>query len=267
MKESTFVKHTTLFLHSVDFVKNSFVFDELDSTNATAKELAKKGAQEGTVVIARTQTHGRGRFDRRWESPEGGVYLSLVLRPQVPLEKTSLLSFLAALAVAKTIATYGVQATIKWPNDVRVNGKKIAGILLESEGGGSTSTYVVVGIGMNLAIDLKQLSAELQTTSTSLLNEVHQAVDYHKFLQTFFRIFEHFYAIYQEQRFSNILAEWKTFTDTLGKQVKIQTITETVQGTAVDIDESGFLLLRTSEGELKKILSGDCLYFDELHHA
>jgi BirA family biotin operon repressor/biotin-[acetyl-CoA-carboxylase] ligase len=248
-------------------VKNPFVFDELDSTNATAKDLAKKGAQEGTVVLARTQKQGRGRFDRRWESPEGGVYLSLVLRPQVPLEKTSLLSFLAALAVAKTITTYGVQATIKWPNDVRVNGKKIAGILLESEGEGPTSTYVVVGIGINLAIDLKQLSAELQTTSTSLLNEIHQAVDYHKFLQTFFRIFEHSYVVYQEQRFSNIIAEWKTYADTLGKQVKIQTIAETVQGTAVDVDESGFLLLRTIEGELKKILSGDCLYFDELHHA
>jgi BirA family transcriptional regulator, biotin operon repressor / biotin---[acetyl-CoA-carboxylase] ligase len=267
MKESLFVKHTTLFLRSLDFVKNPVVFDELESTNATAKDLAKKGAQEGTVVIARTQKQGRGRFDRRWESPEGGMYLSLVLRPKVSLEKTSLLSFVGALAVAKTINTYGVHATIKWPNDVRINGRKIAGILLESEAKGSTISSVIMGIGVNLAIDLQRLPAELQMTSTSLQNELHEAVDYDTFLQTFFKMFQHSYVIFQEQRFSDVIAEWKTYADTLGKQVRIQTMTETLQGTAVDVDESGFLLLRTTAGVTKKVLSGDCLYFDELHHA
>lgn len=267
MKESAFVKHTTVFLRSLDFVKNPCVFDEVDSTNATAKDLAKKGAQEGTVVLARTQKQGRGRFDRRWESPEGGVYLSLVLQPQVPLKNISLLSFVAALAVVKTINTYGVHATIKWPNDVRVNRRKIAGILLESEGEGSTITSVIVGIGVNLGIDLKRLPVELQTNSTSLQDELLRVVDYDKFLKKFFSMFHYLYVIYQEHRFSDIIAEWKTFADTLGKQVRIQTMTETLQGTAVDVDESGFLLLRTSEGEIMKVLSGDCLYFDALDHA
>ena len=118
------------------------------------------------------------------------MYLSVVLRPKVSLEKTSLLSFVAALAVAKTITTYGVPAVIKWPNDVRVNGRKIAGILLESEGGGPQIDYVVVGIGINLAVDPKRLSAEIQGRSTSLSNEQPHPVDYHDFLQTFFLMFQ-----------------------------------------------------------------------------
>jgi len=269
MKESTYVKKTTGFLNKFDFdfVKKPFVFDELDSTNLSAKDLAKAGAEEGTVVIARTQRHGRGRFERSWESPEGGVYLSVILRPRVPHEKTSLLPFVAALAVAKTINAYGIHATIKWPNDVRVNGRKIAGILLESEGKGPAIDYVVVGIGINLAVDLMRLSTEIQSKSTSLQNEVHHPVDYYEFLKTFFMKFEHFYEIFKGQRYAEIIDEWKMYSDTLGKSVRVKTMTEILQGTAVDVDQSGFLLLWTASGETKKILSGDCLYFDELDHA
>lgn len=269
MKEASFVKKTEAFLKTLDtdVVKKSFVFDNLESTNSTAKDLAKAGGAEGAVVIARTQGHGRGRFERSWESPEGGVYLSLILRPSVPRQNTSLLSFVAALAVTKSINTYGIHATIKWPNDVRVNGRKIAGILLESEGEGPTINYVVVGIGINLAIDLKRLSADLQTKSTSLLNELHHPVDYHEFLRTLFMTFEHYYEVFEGQRFGEIIDEWKTYSDTLGKNIRVRTMTETLQGTAVDIDQSGFLLLWTANGETKKILSGDCLYFDELDHT
>jgi BirA family biotin operon repressor/biotin-[acetyl-CoA-carboxylase] ligase len=269
MKESTYVKKTEAFFEKLDiaFLKKSFVFDNLGSTNMTAKELAKAGAEEGTVVIARTQSQGRGRFERSWESPGGGVYLSVILRPNVPLEKTPLLSFVAALAVTKALSSYGLHATIKWPNDVRVNGRKIAGILLESEGGGVTINYVVVGIGINLSVDLKELSADIQARSTSLLNELHYSINYHEFLKTFFMTFQHYYGIFQEQRYGEIIDEWKAYSDTLGKSVKMKTMTETLQGTTFDVDQSGFLLLRTERGEIRKILSGDCLYFDELDHT
>jgi len=256
-----------MFLNTLDFVKKPVVFDELDSTNLTAKALAKAGAEEGTVVIARTQSHGRGRFDRIWQSPLGGIYLSLVLRPSVPIQQASLLSFMTALVVAKTVRSYGPQAMIKWPNDVRVKGRKIAGILLESEGDGSKVDYVVVGVGINLSIDLKNLSSALQGKSTSLLNELPCPVDYYDFLKTFFRTFEHFYTVFQGQRYEEILTEWKAWSDTLGKRVKVKTMTGTLQGTAYDVDHSGFLLLRTEKGDTKKILSGDCLYFDELDHT
>jgi len=269
MKKSTFVKKTEEFSKHLqsNFVKQLVVFDELDSTNTTAKELAVAGAEEGTIVIARTQTHGRGRFDRVWQSPEGGVYLSLILRPIVPVEKTSLLPFVAALAVSSTLESYGVQATIKWPNDVRVKGKKIAGILLESEARGQTVNYVIIGIGVNLNMDLTVLPLDLQTRSTSLLSEVGTSVDIYEFLKKFFLQSDLFYTLFKEKQYDSLFDQWKTKTDTLGRIIQVQTSSGTVQGTAVDIDTSGFLLLKTKTGEIKKIMSGDCLYFDELHHA
>jgi BirA family transcriptional regulator, biotin operon repressor / biotin---[acetyl-CoA-carboxylase] ligase len=269
MNESSYIKKTEAFFKqlTLDVAKKSFVFDEVSSTNTQAKKLAKAGAEEGTVVIAKTQNQGRGRFERNWESPEGGVYLSVILRPNESFEKIPLLSFVAALAVSKTIKSYDLPATIKWPNDIQVNGRKIAGILLESEGDGRSITYVIVGIGINLSVDLRKFSAPIQTKSTSVLNELHHQVDYHEFLKTFFLSFQHYYELMKGQRYGNIIDEWKSSSDTLGKRVRIQTMKETLQGIAFDVDQSGFLLLRTEHGEIKKIVSGDCLYFDELDHT
>ena len=269
MKESSYIKKTEAFFEQFaqDVVKKSFVFDEVSSTNTKAKELAKAGAEEGTVVIAKTQSQGRGRFERNWESPEGGVYLSVILRPRESFEKLPLLSFVVALAVTKTIRSYGLPATIKWPNDIRVNGRKIAGILLESEGDGRSITYMIVGVGINLSADLMKFSARIQTKSTSVLNELHQKVDYYEALKTFFLSFKHYYELMKAQRYAAIIGEWKASSDTLGKRVRIQTMTETIQGIAYDVDQSGFLLLRTDQAEIKKMVSGDCLYFDELDHT
>ncbi|KYK21180.1 hypothetical protein AYK25_08525 [Thermoplasmatales archaeon SM1-50] len=266
MKEKMFVKTTVEFFRNlhVDFVKKLLVFENLDSTNSTAKNLARAGAVEGTVVVAHTQSYGRGRLDRIWESPKGGVYLSIILRPQVQTERASLLTFVAALVVAKTIRSYGAPTTIKWPNDVRVNNKKIAGILLESEIVGNTIHYVVVGLGINLHIDIKQLSPEIQSQSTTVSSEVGHPVDYYEFLRTLFQQFEYFYMLFKKGNYKRLIDEWKKHSDTLGKVIRIQTPTEILKGTACDIDELGFLLVRTESGEQKKILSGDCLYFDEL---
>ena len=262
MKETKFVTKTTNFsknLH-IDLVKKMLVFDEVNSTNITAKELAQAGAEEGTVVIARKQHHGRGRFDRIWQSPDGGVYLSIILQPKKSTENISLLPLVAALTVARTITLYGLHTTIKWPNDVQVNGKKIAGILLESEIRGHEVIYVVVGIGINLNIDRKDLSADIQPRSTSMFHELGSPVDYHEFLRTFFMQFDRIYSLFVDHKFQRIIDEWKIQTDTLGKTICVQTSTETLQGIAFDIDQSGFLLLRKENGEIKKILSGDCLY-------
>jgi BirA family transcriptional regulator, biotin operon repressor / biotin---[acetyl-CoA-carboxylase] ligase len=266
MKESAFVKKTKEFskrCHS-NLVKELLVFDTLDSTNSTAKAYANAGAAEGTIVIAKTQSQGRGRFDRIWESPEGGMYLSLILRPAIPPQKASLLPLITALALAKTIEPFGFHVTIKWPNDVRVKNKKIAGILLESELKGHTLSFVVVGIGINLNTDITKLSADVQQRSTSLSSEKGSAIHYHEFLRTFLIQFEREYTRFLKKDETTIIEEWKTYTDTLGKTIQIKTSTETIQGIAVDVDESGFLLLRTENGEIKKIMSGDCLYFNEL---
>jgi BirA family transcriptional regulator, biotin operon repressor / biotin---[acetyl-CoA-carboxylase] ligase len=269
MKKSPFVKKIEEFSKklSTDFVKKLFVFDDVVSTNTIAKELALTGAKEGTVVIAKTQTHGRGRLDRIWQSPEGGVYISVILRPTSPAEKTSLLPFVAALAVTTTIESYRVHATIKWPNDVRVNEKKIAGILLESELKGPIVNYVVIGIGINLNVDLILLSSDLQSRSTSMISELNRRIDPNEFLNRFFHQFYSFYTLFKENQYENIVNQWRLKTDTIGRYIQIQTPLVTVQGTALDVDQSGFLLLKSDTGEIKKIMSGDCLHLDELHHT
>jgi BirA family biotin operon repressor/biotin-[acetyl-CoA-carboxylase] ligase len=261
MKETPFIKKIGEFSRNlrIEFVKKIIVFDTLDSTNGTAKDLAAAGAEEGTVVLARRQQHGRGRFDRIWESPDGGMYLSLILRPQLSPDKISLLPLVAGLAVAKTVDSYGLHTTIKWPNDVLVNGKKIAGILLESEGNGQSIRYVVVGIGMNINIDMMALSTDIRYRSTSILQEKGTTVEYLEVLKRFLTQFEQDYLHLLHYQYDSIIHEWKKRSDTLGKQVQVRTPIETIQGVAIDIDESGFLLLRTEQGTVRKIYSGDCL--------
>jgi BirA family biotin operon repressor/biotin-[acetyl-CoA-carboxylase] ligase len=245
------------------FIKKIHRFDVLASTNTTARSFALKGAEEGTVVIARTQKKGRGRFDRVWQSPKGGAYLSLLLRPKIPPEKTSLLGFVAALAVAHTIRSYNIAARIKWPNDVLVHGKKIAGILLESEATNTQVSYVIVGIGVNLNTNLAHLSTDVRKNATSLRKEHGSPIDYDEFLTTFFHQFDRFYQLFSAGHFDQIIEEWKNQSDTLGKRIRVQTTNTIIQGTAVDVDRTGFLLLKTSKGTILRVTSGDCTVIDE----
>jgi BirA family biotin operon repressor/biotin-[acetyl-CoA-carboxylase] ligase len=123
---------------------------------------------------------------------------------------------------------------------------------------------VVVGIGINLNIDIKNLPSEIRTKSTSMISELGHPFDYYEFLTTLFKQFEVFYSLFIKQQYERIIDEWKTSTDTLGKTIRVHTSAETIQGVAFDVDQSGFLLLKTEKGEIRKILSGDCLYFNEL---
>lgn len=246
------------------FIKKIYVFDDLTSTNHTAKELALQGAEEGTVVIAQTQNQGRGRFNRIWQSPKGGLYLSLLLRPRTPIEKTSLLTFVAALAVTQTVRSYGVPAQIKWPNDVLVKGKKLAGILLESETSGAIMSYVTVGIGVNLNTTPSHLSVDIRMNSTSLSKEHGSSVDYYEFLRTLFLQFNRIYQLFSVGYFEQIIEEWKQLSNTLGKSIRVQTPGGIIQGTALTVDKSGFLLLQTNEGKTVRVTTGDCTVLDEL---
>lgn len=265
MTESLFFKKTMEFSKNYHgpFIKKIHVFDDLSSTNSTARSLALQGSEEGTVVIAQTQSKGRGRFDRVWQSPKGGVYLSFLLRPKAPVEKTSLLAFVAALAVTQTVRSYSVPACIKWPNDVIVDGKKIAGILLEAETSGTTTSYVIVGIGLNLNTNLAQLSLDVRQRSTSLRKEHGSSIEYYEFLNTLFLQFDRYYQLFSAGKFEQITEEWKQHSDTLGKTVYLETTGDIIQGTAVDVDQSGFLLVKTPEGKTIRVTSGDCTVYDE----
>ena len=266
MKNNKFIEKTLELSDYIDInlVKKFIVFDEISSTNSKAKELARNGKDEGTIVIARMQKKGRGRFDRVWQSPDGGLYLSIILRPKLTPDKTTLLPLVGALAVSKTINLFGLCSKIKWPNDVRINRRKTAGILLESESEEKQVHYVVLGIGINLNIDINRFSKELRNAVTSLSYELNGNVDYQKFLKILLSTFDKYYAMFINRDFDTILKEWKMQSDTLGKRIKIVTSSDEIIGKAYDVDKSGFLIALTESGEYKKIMSGDCIYFDEL---
>ncbi|UCD13176.1 MAG: biotin--[acetyl-CoA-carboxylase] ligase [Thermoplasmatales archaeon] len=265
MKECSFIGKTLDFSKSldIDLVKKFVVFDEIPSTNIEAKELAENGEGEGTVVLARIQKKGRGRFNRLWESPDGGVYLSIILRPDCPSDKATLLSLLAAIAVSTSIASYGVSAKVKWPNDIRVNGKKIAGILLESEAFGNSLKYVILGIGINLNIDKNLLSAKVKSISTSLSEEIGTSINYHSFIKNLLFNLDEYYKLFLSKKYDRIIKEWKNQSDTLGRIVRITTSSEQIIGKVYDIDRSGFLIVILNSGKHKTITSGDCTYIEK----
>ena len=266
MKNDDFVESFSSFSKDIDTYlgKNLFVFDEISSTNIKAKELAQKGETEGTLIISRTQKHGRGRFDRYWESPDGGLYLSIILRPDVSPDKTTLIPLLAALAVSKTIDHFGISSKIKWPNDVRINGKKVAGILLESKINSNSIDYIILGIGINLNVNINQFSKKIKSIATSISHELSKIVDYQMFLKKLLSELSDYYMMFLKGNFDEILTKWKEQTDTLGKNVKIETPAGKIIGKAYDVDRSGFLIVTTNSGTQKKIMSGDCFYLDEL---
>lgn len=264
MKDTTFIEKTLDFSKNldIDLVKKVIVFDEIPSTNSKAKELARKGEEEGTIVIARIQKKGRGRFDRLWESPEGGLYLSIILRPDCPPNKATILTLVTSLVVSKTINSYDLSSNIKWPNDVRVNGKKIAGILLESEAHKNKVEYIILGVGINLNIDTNFLSKKIRLISTSLSREIGTSVDYHSFFKKLLFNFDKYYKLFLDKKYDLILKEWKNQSDTLGRRVRINTSSEQIIGKAYDIDQSGFLIVIGDSGERKKVASGDSFYIE-----
>jgi len=233
-------------------------FRQVTSTNDIAKELAAKGAREGTVIVAETQTHGRGRLGREWTSPKGGIYLSLILRPKVSLKDASKLTLTTSVAAARTIQKlYHLKAQIKWPNDVQLDGKKVCGILTEAVTRGKTAYFVVVGIGVNANVDLTTLPPSLRGSSTSLKRELQREIEREEFLSALLNEVERYYNAFTRGKFSSVLKEWRSLCSHLDSQVKVTSFDETFEGQAVDVDENGALLVKLKDGTTQRVVSGD----------
>ncbi len=169
-------------------------FKEITSTNDIAKELAINGAKEGTIVIAETQTRGRGRMTRKWVSPEGGIWFSIILRPRVEPKETIELNLRVATVAAKVInSLFKLRADVKWPNDITINGKKVCGILTEMDTRGDKVDFVVIGIGINANIDLNSFPKRLRNSLTSLRKELKKDVDRERLLTALLEEFEQYY--------------------------------------------------------------------------
>lgn len=219
-----------------------------------ARSLAVGGAEEGTVVMAEEQTAGRGRLSRRWlATPGSSLLLSVVLRP--PLEKLTALNMVAALAVVRAIQQVtGLAASIKWPNDVLIDGNKVCGILVESDIAKEVVNWVIVGIGLNVNLDVSTLPG-LEAPATSLSAALGCQVSRTELLHTLLQQFDELYrALLQGQP---VRQQWLERLNTLGKEVTVRLGNSVEQGVAESVDEQGSLLLRRTDGSLTVIVAGD----------
>jgi len=231
---------------------------QVTSTNDIAKELAARGAREGSVIVAETQTHGRGRLGRKWVSPEGGIWLSIILRPKMNPKDATKLTLTTSVAVARTInKLYDLKAEIKWPNDIEINGRKVCGILTEATTRGKTTDFVVVGIGVNVNIDLSFLPEPLRGSTTSLKEELKTEIERERFLSALLNEIERYYKLFAKVKFDSILREWRSLCSHMGSHVKITSFNETFEGRAVDVDENGALLVKLGDGTTRRVVSGD----------
>ena len=239
--------------------KEIHYFREVDSTNEVAKKLAREGAPEGTVIIAESQSRGKGRRGKKWISPLGGAWLSIILRPNTLPINAPQLTFIAGIAAAQTIKDeYGLDAGIKWPNDVLIDNKKVCGVLTEISTEIDTIDYIVTGIGIDANIDVNLLPPELRDTTTSIKSELDHDISRMILVQKFLGNFETMYDEFNKGNFQEILRKWRQLSKTIGRQVEIRKGTEFIRGEAVGVNSKGALILELEDGTLQKIISGEC---------
>ncbi|HOQ20767.1 MAG: biotin--[acetyl-CoA-carboxylase] ligase [Methanothermobacter sp.] len=239
-----------------------YCFDEVDSTNIIAKELAEDDAREGTVVIAKTQTRGRGRRGKKWISPRGGIWMSIILRPDIPPAEAPHLTLVTGVAVAKTLRReFGLDVGIKWPNDILIRDRKVCGILTEAHARFNTIEYIVVGIGIDTNVDVDLFPEEFREGATSLKKELGRDVDSVDLIRKLLVEFERVYDDFKNGGFHGILNEWRRFSRTIGSYVEIRKqLGEVVRGEAVGVNSEGALILELDDGSLRKIVSGECIH-------
>ena len=230
----------------------------LSSTNQVAKEIARNGNRGRVVVLADTQLLGRGRLGRRWFSPKGGLWLSIILRPKISPKDALKLTFIASSAVAVTIKKmFGLRTAVKWPNDVLINAKKVCGILTETSLQNGDVEFAIVGIGLNANIDLEAFPAFVRSNSTSLQHELGHKIRLRALIENVLKALEHRYGLLQQGLWFTLLQEWKGMASFLGEKVKITIFDEVLTGEAWDVDEDGVLIIRLESGAFRKILVGD----------
>ncbi|MFQ6129420.1 MAG: biotin--[acetyl-CoA-carboxylase] ligase [Candidatus Hadarchaeaceae archaeon] len=231
-------------------------YKEVDSTQEIAKRLATKGFEEGTLVVAETQTTGKGRRSRNWYSPEGGVYLSIILRPEVSPSRAPLMALLAGLATAKTIRKlYKLKVELKWPNDILVNDRKVGGVLIEIAAEADIINWLVVGIGLN-ANTKASLPRELRKTAVSLEEECGRKISRMELVRKLLEEVEQLYLIFKKHGSAPILEGWKSMTNTLGVPVRV-TNGKVIEGKAVDVDQDGALIIKLADGSVRRVVAGD----------
>ena len=229
-----------------------YYFQELPSTNIFAKQKTLEKATEGTLIIADTQTEGRGRKNRSWSSPYGGLWFSVILYPNLPPERGMLITMAASVSVAQAIEeTTNIKPVVKWPNDLLVNGKKICGILTELDAEIDKINYVIVGIGINVN---NEINNDLKNKAVSLKEITNSSISRVNLLRAILRHFDKNYLHINNPDY--IRKQWFAYSKIIGKKIMITEGEKKITGVVQDVDESGCLIIN-SDGIIKRIVSGD----------
>lgn len=239
-----------------------YYFDTVDSTQNFALGLLRKPHENGALIIARRQTMGRGRLNRKWVSPAGGIWLSILLRPNFEPSYASLFPMITSIALASAIEkTLGIKTELKWPNDITVNGRKVAGILIDTSIESNKIDYIAVGVGINFRINPAQISKLINNRNYGIATLVQkgQKDSPVKLIQQFLFELEQLYNGISPSSINDIKKEWVSKSSTIGKNITATTTTGILRGRAVGIDETGALLL-SSKGKTQRLLAGDIVY-------
>ncbi|WKA53343.1 biotin--[acetyl-CoA-carboxylase] ligase [Planococcus shixiaomingii] len=229
------------------------------STQIIAHKLAQEGTADGTVVLTETQTAGRGRLARKWDSaPQKGIWMSIILRPDVVPQKAPQFTLVAAVAVVRAIEEVtGLKPEIKWPNDILINGKKCTGILTELQSDADGIQALIIGIGLNANQEVEDFSPEIQEIASSLKMASGREVNRQELVRALLFHIEQFTNIYIEQGFAIIKLMWESYSSTIGQPIRARMAKETLEGIAEGITDDGILQLRTADGKLHGIYSAD----------
>jgi len=237
-----------------------YLYQSLPSTNEKAKELAFQGEEEGRVILARLQTQGKGREDRRWYSPPGGLWFSIILRPHLKIEKVPALGMVASIAISRAVeGVIPLITEFKWPNDILINNRKFSGVLLEIETSLEKLDFVIIGIGIN--VNQKSFPPYLPQ-ATSLRIEIGERLSRLLLLKILLSEFDRAYSRFLRKGASPFISEYKTRSIVLGRDIKVQCGKELFSGKAVDISEEGSLILKDFKGRRFHLPTGTIIGID-----
>jgi BirA family transcriptional regulator, biotin operon repressor / biotin---[acetyl-CoA-carboxylase] ligase len=237
-------------------------FENTPSTIWVGEQLASEGDAgllHGLVIIAEEQTGGIGRLGRSWVSPEGGVWITIVLKPRIPIDRVFMVTMAGSVAVARAIRKeFDLGALIKWPNDIYIGDKKVAGLLLELFAEADDIHYCLLGIGVDVNVSPQHLEG-VKSAVTSISAEMGHDVDRASFLAHLLREFESRYLLIEAGEYDAVIREWKSLSCTLEHRVRINTMKAAFEGEAIDIDEFGALIIRKDNGKVERVIGGDCI--------
>lgn len=238
--------------------RNIIYFNEIDSTNIKAKELGQQNIEDGSIIISERQNLGSGRFNRQWISPSGGLWFSLVLRPEVPPIEAPKITQIAAASIYKTLRDFNIDITIKWPNDIILNNKKLCGILAEMKCDMDSIHYLVLGIGMNININKGDFNEDIKSIATSLEIQFNKQFSRSDILAKFLNHFEKlYYKFVNNLDLSETISICRNHSNIFGKQAKLITYNNEEIVTCISLSDAGDLIVRDSKGIEKAVLTGE----------